>query len=80
MKQVSIQELKKHLSRWVDEAAGGERIVITRYHRPVAQLGSVAVAGLRVGSRHGTGIPGPLFDRATNGRFLEVLEEDRGER
>lgn len=38
MKKVNLHAAKTHLSRLVDEAAGGEEIVIARAGRPVARL------------------------------------------
>ena len=38
MKQVNIHQAKTHLSRLVEEAAGGEEIVIAKAGKPVARL------------------------------------------
>ena len=38
MRVVNISQAKSHLSRLVEEAAGGEEIVITKHDRPVARL------------------------------------------
>jgi prevent-host-death family protein len=38
MRQVDMREAKAHLSRLVDAAAGGERIILARAGRPVALL------------------------------------------
>ena len=38
MRQVNIHEAKTHLSRLVDEAAGGEDIIIAKAGKPVARL------------------------------------------
>ncbi len=38
MRTVDIQQAKTHLSRLVEEAAGGEEIVIAEHNRPVARL------------------------------------------
>jgi len=38
MRQVNIHEAKTHLSRLVEEAAGGEDIIIAKAGRPVARL------------------------------------------
>ncbi len=42
MKQVNIYEAKTQLSKLVDEAAGGEDIIIARAGRPVARLTRVS--------------------------------------
>jgi prevent-host-death family protein len=80
MKRISIQDLKARLSAAVAEAESGSTILITRHNEPVAQLSpplpdkvhsgrSIAAARLR-----------PAVKRATKGRYLTVLMEDRGER
>ena len=38
MRTVDIHRAKTHLSRLVEEAAGGEEIVIAKHNRPVARL------------------------------------------
>ena len=38
MQTVNIHEAKTHLSRFVDQAAAGEEIIIARAGRPVARL------------------------------------------
>ena len=38
MRTVNISQAKAHLSRLVEEAAGGEEIVIVKRNRPVARL------------------------------------------
>ena len=42
MQIVNIHEAKTHLSRFVDQAAAGEEIVIARAGRPVARLVALA--------------------------------------
>ena len=44
MQTVNIHHAKTHLSRLVDEAAGGREIVIARAGKPVARLTRVAPA------------------------------------
>ena len=56
MRQVDIGEAAMHLSHLVDEAAGGEEIVITRAGEPVARL--VALEPTRMPRR-----PGLLKDK-----------------
>lgn len=46
MQTVNIHEAKTHLSRFVDQAAAGEEIVIARAGKPVARLVSLAVAAV----------------------------------
>ena len=45
MQTVNIHEAKTHLSRFVDQAAAGEEIVIARSGKPVARLVALAEAG-----------------------------------
>ena len=47
MQTVNIHEAKTHLSRFVDQAAAGEEIVIARAGRPVARLVALAPAKLQ---------------------------------
>jgi prevent-host-death family protein len=80
MKQISIHDLKAHLSAAVAEAQAGETILITRHSQPVAQLGPPRRAHVHRGSAVGTGPLRPALKRATKGRYLDVLLEDRGNR
>jgi prevent-host-death family protein len=45
MQTVNIHEAKTHLSRFVDQAAAGEEILIARAGKPVARLVALAEAG-----------------------------------
>lgn len=80
MKQISIQDLKAKLSAAVAEAESGETIVITRHNEPVARLGPAGPRHLHCGEAVGTGRLRAAIKRGTNGRYLEVLAEDRGDR
>ena len=42
MKTVNIHEAKTHFSRLVDEAAGGEEIIVARAGKPAARLMPIA--------------------------------------
>jgi prevent-host-death family protein len=77
MKSVSIQELKRNLSGYLELAASGESILITRHRRAVAKLSGAEDANVRVGKRVGKGSLKPLFRNATGGAALEALLEDR---
>lgn len=77
MKTVSIDELKRNLSAFIDEAAKGERIVITKHRRPVAALAPATPEHVHVGKRFGRAKLRPLFKAATKGAYLDVLLEDR---
>jgi prevent-host-death family protein len=76
VKQVSIQKLKAKLSALVSEAAAGTPILITRHKRAVAQLVPVD-PHVHTGTRFGDAKLKPLLKRATRGRYLEVLADDR---
>lgn len=81
MKEVSIQALKARLSRVVADAEAGATIVITRHHEPVAILGPPRSAHVHRGRNVGAERLRPaVAGRATKGRYLEVLLQDRGGR
>ena len=77
MKTVSVDELKKNLSALLDEAAAGTPILITRHRRPVATLSAADMHHVHIGARFGRGPLKPLLRAATQGKYLEVLGEDR---
>lgn len=77
MKTVSIDELKRSLSSLVDEAAAGARILITKHRRPVASLSAADMEHVHIGARFGRGALKPLLKAPTQGRYLEVLDNDR---
>jgi prevent-host-death family protein len=79
MKSISIQDLKRQLSEMVSAAEAGERFVITRHKRPVAELGPTDFGCLHVGSEFGAGSLSKLLDAPTGGRYLEVLADDRAD-
>jgi prevent-host-death family protein len=80
MKMVSIQDLKARLSSMVAEAESGDTIIITRHHAPVAQLSPARTEPIHRGKNVGSGRITAAVKRGTNGRYLEVLLEDRGNR
>lgn len=80
MKRVSIQDLKASLSATIAEAEAGGTILVTRHGQAVAKVGPA-----RPQSVHGRGpVAGtrlrPAVRRSTSGRYLEVLDDDRGNR
>jgi prevent-host-death family protein len=77
VRTVSIDELKRNLSTFVDEAAAGARILITKHRRPVASLSAADMEHVQIGGRFGRGALKPLFRSATQGEYLEVLANDR---
>ena len=80
MKQISIQDLKAHLSSAVSEAESGHTILITRHNDTVAQLCPARAPSVHRGSRVGSGRLTPALRRGTKGRYLAVVLEDRGDR
>jgi len=80
MKKVSIQDLKATLSATIAEAEAGATIVVTRHGEPVAVVGPPAAAGLHVGRQFGAYRLRPAIKQNTRGRYLKVLDEDRGDR
>ncbi len=80
MKKASIQTLKADLSALVAEAEAGETILVTRHHKPVAQLGPARPEPVHRGARVGAGRLEPVVKRGTGGRYLSILRDDRGDR
>jgi len=80
MKRVSIQDLKATLSATIAEVEAGGTVVITRHRRPVAHLRPARTEAVHPGARAGAGGLRPAVRRATKGRYLTVLKEDRGGR
>ena len=74
-----IQDLKAHLSTAVSEAEAGATIIITRHNQPIAQLSPLRSPHVHYGSKVGTGLSSAI-QGGTNGRALELLDEDRGDR
>ncbi|MSO46206.1 MAG: type II toxin-antitoxin system Phd/YefM family antitoxin [Acidobacteria bacterium] len=77
MDRISIQDLKGQLSAAVAKAERGSTVVITRHNRPVARLTPASVAQVHLGKRHGRAKLVPALSANTNGRYLDVLMEDR---
>lgn len=77
MKQVSIQDLKAQLSSAVAEAEAGGTLLITRHGESVARLGPAGPLHTRRGNLVGAGALRPATRRATRGRYLAVLHDDR---
>jgi prevent-host-death family protein len=80
MKRISIQDLKSGLSSAVAEAEAGGTILITRHNEPVAQLGPARPQHVHPGRQADEGRLRPALSRATKGRYLAILQDDRGDR
>jgi prevent-host-death family protein len=85
--QVGVRDLKRHLSAYLDRAARGEVIEVTRHGRPRVQIGPLPMAarveeGIREGWLHpGDGSPPAARRQVFRGRARveDVLDSDRGE-
>lgn len=80
MKKVSIQDLKARLSAVVAEVEDGETVLVTRHNDPVARLSPLGADAVHRGAAVGAGRLRPAIRRHTNGRYLAVLDDDRGNR
>lgn len=73
MLRVNIFEIKAKLSEYLDRAANGERIVICRHNKPIAELRAVEDA--RAEPRPVGPLPGrPRFDVPSS--FFEPLPDE----
>ncbi|MBF8300761.1 MAG: Prevent-host-death family protein [Acidobacteria bacterium] len=73
MSKVNVFEVKAKLSEYLDRAVRGERIVICRHNKPVAELR--AVEGVRAEPRPIGPLPGrPTFDIAPS--FFDPLPQE----
>lgn len=77
MKRISIQDLKASLSATIAEAESGETILITRHNQAIAQLTPARIVTSHGGRDSALPPLRPLLRRATRGRYLEILLEDR---
>jgi prevent-host-death family protein len=80
MKRIPVQDLKARLSAAIAAAEAGETLVVTRHNEPVAMLGPARPAHVHRGPDVGQLTLRPAGRRASKGRYLVVLLEDRGER
>lgn len=80
MKKVSIQDLKAALSATIAEAESGATILITRHGEPVAKVGPARPRPVGAGGGAPPSRLRPAIRRHTNGRYLIVLDDDRGNR
>jgi antitoxin (DNA-binding transcriptional repressor) of toxin-antitoxin stability system len=77
MKRLSIQDLRSGLSAAIAEAEAGGTFLITRHNEPVAQLGPARRQHVHQSSHADDGRLRPALSRATKGRYLAILSEDR---
>ena len=78
MKLVTMNGLKQELASFVAEAEAGNEILITRHNKPVARLTRPGTEHLHAGPQFGKAKLKPAVKGKTAGRYLQILEEDRG--
>ena len=78
MKYVPINELKQDLASIIAEAEAGDDVVITRHNKPVARLIRAEDEHIRRGANFGKAKLKSAIRGKTSGRYLQLLEEDRG--
>lgn len=77
MKSVSINDLKRNLSGYLEQAVQGEPIVVTRHRRPWAKLSAADTNHVWVGSRIGKVELGPVLDEPLPASAWRLLDDDR---
>ncbi|MEO6597330.1 MAG: type II toxin-antitoxin system prevent-host-death family antitoxin [Planctomycetota bacterium] len=77
MKSVSINDLKRNLSGYLDEAVRGDPIVVTRHRRPWAKLSAADVSHVREGSRIGQVELEPVLANPLPEAARHLLADDR---
>jgi prevent-host-death family protein len=80
MQTINIHEAKTHLSRFVDQVAAGEEIIIARAGKPVARLvplAPVATAPRTLGLGAGRFVLPAGFDDLNAAEIREMFEAGR---
>lgn len=89
MEQVSVRELRQHLTRYLRRVEKGERLVVTERRRPVALLGPLPeqedVLDYLIATGEATEPEGDLLDlppplRSDGPPTSEILDELRADR
>lgn len=80
MRTINIHEAKTHLSRLVDEAAGGEELIIAKAGKPMAKLVPIGKVRRRrkLGSMAGRFQVPDDFDAPLPDDLLDGFEGGRG--
>jgi antitoxin (DNA-binding transcriptional repressor) of toxin-antitoxin stability system len=78
MKIVPMYGLKQGLASIVAEAEAGNDVLITKHNKPIARLTRPESEHLHLGSQFGKTRLKPAVKGKTAGRYLQILEEDRG--
>ena len=76
MSTVNVQEAKTHLSRLLERAEAGERIVIARAGRPIAELRPIARPDIVFGSLAGEVIVDEASFAAADEEVAAMWDED----
>lgn len=86
---VGVAQLRQNLSRFLERAARGERLLVTDHNRPVAELGPPPASGAaldrmiaegRVAGPARRGLPAALELDGDPYALTKALDEIRGER
>jgi prevent-host-death family protein len=86
---VGVAQLRQNLSRYLERAANGERLLVTDHNRPVAELGPPPAVGEaldrmiaegRVIGPERRGLPAPLELAGDPYALSKALDQIRGER
>jgi prevent-host-death family protein len=78
MESAPLDELKQDLASFIAEAEAGNEVIITRHNKPVARLTRMETEHLHTGHSLGKARLRPAVKEKTAGRYLQILEEDRG--
>ena len=90
--QVSVRDLKTHLSEWLARAQSGEVVEVTSHRRPIARITAVKPAGsastsplqkaidagLISWSGQKPNLPPPVKLRGQGTSLSDIVHEDRG--
>lgn len=79
MKSVSIQELKGNLSGYLELAARGEDVVVTKHRRPWAKLSAIDSSHVHEGKRFGRIDLSPVLRTPLPAEVWKWVADDRAE-
>lgn len=77
MVRITVQELSRGTSQWVNRAAGRERIIITDEGRPVAVLGPISEGGKQIRFADRQLLPEFTSLPQVTGDTTRLISEDR---